>query len=89
MYTTSLSRKVFVQRDFSEGRVVRFASRFPVVFEGKMDMQLSDFRINDPWSMYLLSFLVCERKGNGEKQEQFQSTQPDGPCKQGPADSVR
>ena len=45
MYTTTLSRKVFVQRDFSEGRVVRFASRFPVELEGKMDRQLSDFTI--------------------------------------------
>ena len=52
MYTTTLSRKVFVQRDFSEGRVVRFASRFPVVLEGKMDMQLSDFTINSLNRLY-------------------------------------
>ena len=47
MYTTTLSqancRKVFVQRDFSEGRVVRFASRFPVELEGKIDRQLFDY----------------------------------------------
>ena len=47
MFTTTLSqancRKVFVQRDFSEGRVVRFASRFPVELEGKIDRQLFDY----------------------------------------------
>ena len=41
MYTTTLSRKVVVQR------VVRFASRF----EGKMDMQ-PDFPINSPNRLY-------------------------------------
>ena len=41
-----------VQRDFSEGRVVSFASRFPVVLEGKMDMQLSDFTINSLNRLY-------------------------------------
>ena len=48
IYITTLSRKVVVQRDFSEGRVVRFASRF----EGKMDMQLSDFTINSLNRLY-------------------------------------
>ena len=42
MYTTILSGKVFVPRDFSESRVVRFASRFPVELEGKIDRQLFD-----------------------------------------------
>ena len=41
-----------VQRDFSEGRVVSFAFRFPVVLEGKMDMQLSDFTINSLNRLY-------------------------------------
>ena len=49
MFTTNLSqancRKVFIQRDFSEGSWVRFATRFPVELEGKMDRQLSDFTI--------------------------------------------
>ena len=48
MFTTTLSqancRKVFVQRDFSESRVVRFASRSPVELEGKIDRQLYDAR---------------------------------------------
>ena len=47
MYTTTLSqancRKVFVQRDFSEGSGVRFATRFPVELEGKIDRQLFDY----------------------------------------------
>ena len=47
MFTTNLSqancRKVFIQRDFSEGSWVRFATRFPVELEGKMDRQLSDY----------------------------------------------
>ena len=34
---------MFVQRDFSVGRVVRFASRFPVELEGKIDRQLFDY----------------------------------------------
>ena len=46
MFTTTLSqancRKVFIQRDFSEGSGVRFATRFPVELEGKMDRQLFD-----------------------------------------------
>ena len=36
---------MFVQRDFSVGRVVRFASRFPVELEGKIDRQLFDYTI--------------------------------------------
>ena len=38
-------REVFVQRDFLEGRGVRFASRFPVELEGKIDRQLFDYTI--------------------------------------------
>lgn len=54
--TTTLSqancRKVFVQRDFSEGTGVRFATRFPAELEGKIDKQLYDYTINTLNSLY-------------------------------------
>merc|ERR1719154_466690 len=50
--TTTLSqancRKVFVQRDFSEGTGVRF----PAELEGKIDKQLYDYTINTLNSLY-------------------------------------
>ena len=54
--TTTLSqancRKVFVQRDFSEGTGVRFGTRFPAELEGKIDKQLYDYTINTLNSLY-------------------------------------
>jgi len=54
--TTTLSqancRKVFVQRDFSDGTGVRFSSRFPAELEGKIDRQLYDYTINTLNSLY-------------------------------------
>lgn len=54
--TTTLSqancRKVFVQRDFSEGTGVRFSTRFPAELEGKIDRQLYDYTINTLNSLY-------------------------------------
>ena len=54
--TTTLSqancRKVFVQRDFSEGTGVRFGTRFPTELEGKIDRQQYDYTINTLNSLY-------------------------------------
>ena len=54
--TTTLSqancRKVFVQRDFSEGTGVRFSTRFPTELEGKIDRQQYDYTINTLNSLY-------------------------------------
>ena len=54
--TTTLSqancRKVFVQRDFSEGTGVRFTTRFPAELEGKIDKQLYEYTVNTLNSLY-------------------------------------
>ena len=54
--TTTLSqancRKVFVQRDFSEGTGVRFSTRFPTELEGKIERQQYDYTINTLNSLY-------------------------------------
>jgi len=54
--TTTLSqancRKVFVQRDFSEGSGVRFATRFPQELEGKIDRPLFDYTVNTLNNLY-------------------------------------
>ena len=54
--TTTLSqancRKVFVQRDFSEGTGVRFSTRFPTELEGKIDRQQYDYTVNTLNSLY-------------------------------------
>ena len=60
-----MPRKVFVQRDFSVGRVVRFASRFPVELEGKIDRQLFD-RWNYRTSGAANSELFYEKKASRE-----------------------
>lgn len=54
--TTTLSqancRKVFVQRDFSQGSGVQFATRFPAELEGKIDRSLFDYTLNTLNSLY-------------------------------------
>jgi len=54
--TTTLSqancRKVFVQRDFSQGSGVQFATRFPAELEGKIDRSLFDYTISTLNSLY-------------------------------------
>lgn len=45
-------RKVFVQRDYSEGSGVRFATRFPVELEGKIDKQIFDRTVNTLNTLY-------------------------------------
>jgi len=38
--------KVFIQRDYSEGTVVRFQNRFPPELEGKLDHQSFEHTVN-------------------------------------------
>jgi len=72
--TTSLSqancRKVFLQRDFSEGGGIRFACKFPAELEGKIDRQQFDYTINTinslfkeaekgSWSTYCEGCMAC------------------------------
>jgi len=54
--TTTLSqancRKVFIQRDFSEGTGVKFQTRFPAELEGKIDRHIFDSTISTLNSLY-------------------------------------
>ncbi len=54
--TTTISqancRKVFIQRDYSEGGGVKFQTRYPVELEGKIDRQLFDYTVNTLNNLY-------------------------------------
>ncbi len=45
-------KKVFVQRDYSEGTGVRFQTRFPAELEGRIERQQFDFTVNMMNTMY-------------------------------------
>ena len=45
-------KKIFVQRDYSEGCGVKFQTRFPQELEGKIERQQFEFTVNMMNSMY-------------------------------------
>ncbi|XP_059098320.1 golgin subfamily A member 7-like [Tigriopus californicus] len=45
-------KKIFVQRDYSEGCGVRFLTRFPSELEGRIDQQQFEFTVNMMNNMY-------------------------------------
>lgn len=54
--TTTISqancRKVFIQRDYSEGSGVKFQTRYPVELEGKIERQLFEYTVNTLNNLY-------------------------------------
>lgn len=48
----SSCRKVFLQRDYSEGSGVRFQTRYPADLEGKLDRQAFEYTIKTLNSLY-------------------------------------
>ena len=45
-------KKLYVQRDYSEGTAVRFQTRFPAELEGKIERQQFEFTVNMMNTMY-------------------------------------
>ena len=50
-------KKIFIQRDYSEGCGVKFVTRFPTELEGRIEPQQFQFTLNMLNSMYAEAFL--------------------------------